>query len=608
MGPEAGGFWGMFMLLSRPARLLSASLLSALALPLPGLAQTPPAPPTRDQIERGGVERAARDRRDRVTVEGEVERAPCPLADPRFAGVNVTLSDVRFDGLSVVAPETLRPAWAEFAGRSVPIATVCEIRDRAATMLRREGYLAAVQVPPQRIDENGVVRFDVLMAKLARIQVRGDAGRAEAAIAAQLRKLQDQPVFNTHDAERYLLLVQDIPGYDARLTLRPAGTVPGEVIGEVAVTYTPIEIDANVQNYGSRDVGRFGGLVRARLNGLTGLADTTTLSYYATADFEEQHVLQAAHSFRLGGEGLTLGGEFTYAWTRPDLGPGGIFRSETLIATLRAGYPLRRSLSSNLYLGGGLDYVDQQVRFGATTLSEDRLRVAFLRLDYDSIDPGSLSSVGGFSAREPRWRLGGAIEARQGLSILDASRRCGPALAGCLPPNIAISKPEGDPTAFVLRANAYAELRPSPGITLSVAPRAQWSPHPLLAFEEFSGGNYTVGRGYDPGVITGDSGLGVQTELRIGSLVSRRRDGLALQPFAFFDAAWVWNEDRLFVPYARDPERLFSAGGGVRAAWGDHARLDAMFAAPLRRTGLQADKGDVRFLMSLTVKLLPWRR
>jgi hemolysin activation/secretion protein len=583
-------------------------MLGLLALPQLAIAQTPPAPPTRDQIERGGVDRPNESRQRRVTVEGDVERAPCPLADPRFANVVVTLSDVRFDGLQAVASETLRPAWSEFAGRSVPIATVCEIRDRAATILRRQGYLAAVQVPPQRIEENGTVRFDVLMAKLVRIQVRGDAGRAEAAIAAQLRKLQDQPVFNTHEAERYLLLVQDIPGYDARLTLRPAGTVPGEVVGEVSVTYTPVEIDANIQNYGSRDVGRFGGLVRARLNGLTGLADTTTLSYFTTADFEEQHVAQASHSFRLGGEGLTLGGDFTYAWTRPDLGPGGIFRSDTMIATLRAGYPLKRSMSSNLYLGGGLDYVDQQVRFGATTLSEDRLRVAFLRLDYDSIDPGSLANAGGFSAREPRWRLGGAIEARQGLSILDASHGCGPAQADCLPPNIAISKLEGDPTAFVLRANAYAELRPSPGIALSIAPRAQWSPSPLLAFEEFSGGNYTVGRGYDPGVITGDSGLGMQAELRIGSLVPRKLDGWAFQPFAFFDAAWVWNEDRLYVPYARSPERLFSAGGGIRAAWGDHARLDALVAAPLRRTGLQADKGDLRFLMSLTLKLLPWRR
>ncbi len=598
------------MTLSRSARLLSVPLLSAIALPSLAVAQTvpPPAPPTRDQIERGGVDRIARDRGGRVTAQDVVERAPCPLADPRFAGVNVTLSDVRFDGLSVVAPETLRSSWSDFAGRSVPVATLCEIRDRAATMLRNQGYLAAVQVPPQRIEDNGVAHFDVLMAKLVRIQVRGDAGRAEATIARQLEKLRDQPVFNTHDAERYLLLVQDIPGYDARLTLRPAGTVPGEVIGEVAVTYTPVEIDANIQNYGTRDVGRFGGLIRARFNGLTGMGDTSTLSYYTTADFQEQHVVQASHSFRAGSEGLTLGGDFTYAWTRPSLGPGADFRTTTLIATLRASYPLLRSQAANAYAGGGIDYADQDVRFGGVRLNRDRLRVIFARLDYDLIDPDSISSIRGYSAREPRWRFGGSFEARQGLSILGASSGCGAGFVNCLPPNIPISKVEGDPTAFLLRATAYGELRPSPGITLAVSPRVQWASNPLLSFEEFSAGNYTIGRGYDPGTVTGDSGIGVQTELRIGSLVPRQIDGVAIEPFAFFDAAWVWNEDRLFPPYTRDPQRLYSVGGGIRAAWGDHARLDAVLAAPLRRAGLQATKGDIRFLMSFTVKLLPWTR
>src|SRR5690606_24652377 len=108
---------------------------------------------------------------------------------------------------------------------------------------------------------------------------------------------------------------------------------------------------------------------------------------------------------------------------------------------------------------GGVDYVDQDVRFGAFPLSRDKLRIMFARLDFDSIDPDSLSSVGGFSSREPRWHFGGSLEARQGLSILGASRACGPAFVNCLPPNVGISKVEGDPTAFVLRAASYGEFR-----------------------------------------------------------------------------------------------------------------------------------------------------
>lgn len=605
------------MAVSRYALFLMAVLGGS--VPLAASAQTLRAPSREELQRKTTTPDRPRDTSPRVTVEGDIERAPCPLADPRFANVSMTIADARFDGLQVVSPEELRPAWAEFAGHAVPVATVCEIRDRAATILRRKGYLAAVQVPPQKIEENGTVRFDVLMAKLVRIQVRGDVGRAEGVIARQLAKIQQQQVFNTFDAERYLLLVQDIPGYDARMTLRPAGTKPGEVIGEVSVRYTPVEVEAAVQNLGTDEVGRFGGLIRARINGLTGLADTTTLAYYNTFEWDEQHVVQASHAFRLGEEGLTLGGDFTYAWTRPEVGAGDPFRIETLIGTLRASYPLKRTLSENLFLAGGIDLADQRVKFTGVKISEDKIRVLFARVDYDKTDPASMSSIHGYSAAEPRWRVGGSLELRQGVSILGASDPCprapAPVYASC--PGVLLSRAEGDPTAFVARLSAYAEFRPTPQVTFGITERAQYAPNPLLAFEEFSTGNYTVGRGYDPGALTGDSGLGLQAEMRFGSLVPHRIDGWAIQPFAFFDVARVWNQDKRSL-FPVDPQSLYSAGAGARTRWGNRARLDAFVAAPLKsvsyfadpvsQTGLRKVEGDVRFLVSLTVNLFPWTR
>src|SRR3546814_7705757 len=105
---------------------------------------------------------------------------------------------------------------------------------------------------------------------------------------------------------------------NARLTLRP-GTNAGEVVGEVVVTRTPMIFDANIQNFGSHDVGRWGGIARARFTGLTVMGDMTTASFYTTADTHAQQVLQLAHEFRGGGGGLRLGGSYHYAWTRPDM-------------------------------------------------------------------------------------------------------------------------------------------------------------------------------------------------------------------------------------------------------------------------------------------------
>ena len=106
-------------------------------------------------------------------------------------------------------------------------------------------------MPEQKITE-GTVRFNVLMAHLTQVRVRGDATGAEAIIAGYLNQLTKEPVFNRYDAERYLLLASDLPGYTVRLTLRPAGTAPGEVVGDVTVQRTPAYVDFNVQNGGSR--------------------------------------------------------------------------------------------------------------------------------------------------------------------------------------------------------------------------------------------------------------------------------------------------------------------------------------------------------------------
>ena len=570
-----------------------------------GQAQTNPPvqPPTREEVQRAPVRETA-PRAPRLTVEGGVERAPCALAGDEFRSIRFTVNSVAFDDLRGLTTEDLRPAYAEFVGTEQPVAVICEIRDRAATILRSAGYVAAVEVPEQRIAE-GNVRFQVLIAKLVGVRVRGDAGRAERTIAGYLERLTEQEVFNRFVAERYLLLAGDLPGYDVRLSLRSAEAGRGEVIGEVAVLRTPAEIDFNIQNFGSPDLGRFGGLIRGQFYGLTGLGDRTSLAFFSTADFQEQQTVQVGHDFRIGSEGLALSGQFTHAWAEPDIDdPNLEVKARTLLATAEASYPFLRSQAATVRGALGLDLINQRVRLNGLSISRDRLRVAYARLDLDSTDPASLTGGFGYTAAEPRWRLAGSIQARQGLDILDASDGCGAApfsrctAVGAVP----VSRLEGDPTATVLRAEAFSEYRPIPNITFALGVRAQVSSDPLLSFEEFSAGNYTVGRGYDPGSLLGDDGVGLQFEARFGSILPTSADRPSLQPYLFFDAAKVTNEDRLTSDANND---LYSAGAGLRGLYRG-ASLDVAFAVPLARAGLQTERPDPRLLITFTTRLLPW--
>lgn len=562
--------------------------------------------PTREEIQRGVRDQAEASQAQSVTVDGEIERSACPLASPEFADVKFTLKSVNFSGLDSIDATQLAPSWSGYVGQEVPVAIVCDIRDRAASILRSSGYLAAVQVPPQTI-QSGTVTFDILLARMTEVQVRGNAGPSEKQLRQYIDKLTREPVFNINSAERYLLLARDIPGLDVRLSLRPvsadSGGKPGEVVGEFNVVRTPVYVDANIQNFGSEEVGRFGGLIRGRFNGLTGLGDETVVSAYSTADFKEQQVLQIGHEFRVGGEGLKFGGDFTYAWTKPEL-PGGFdIRSETIVAGAYATYPFIRKQAQNLFGTIGFEYVNQKTDLLGFRTNEDRLSVAYARMDFGAVEVGSISGRGGYSAYEPKWGMSGSVELRQGLDIFGASAGCGPAFVRCIGQTVVPTRIDGDPTAFVVRAQAKLDYRPTPLLAFTLKPRLQLSPDALFSYEEISGGNYTTGRGFDPGTIIGDSGYGLQTEVSYGSLVPDSPDGTAWQPYLFFDGMAVWNKN---IP--GDPQKIYSAGGGIRATIGRQASLDLMAVVPLKRGPFQTRRDSARALLTLTVQLAPWTR
>jgi hemolysin activation/secretion protein len=156
---------------------------------------------------------------------------------------------------------------------------------------------------------------------------------------------------------------------------------------------------------------------------------------------------------------------------------------------------------------------------------------------------------------------------------------------------------------MVVRASGYGEFRPIPKLTFALGVRGQYTRRPLLSFEEFSAGNYTVGRGYDPGSLLGDRGIGVQAEIRAGSVYPRSPKSVGVEGYAFFDHARISNRDRLFVDDSS--RKLSSVGAGARASW-NRFFVDAAVAVPLTRVGLDNKKPDPRFLISLTTRLLPW--
>jgi hemolysin activation/secretion protein len=598
---DEGSLGGILRSALFSAAVLSALLLLSISNPahaqiVPGAPPVAPQQiaPTREEIDRNRQREAPS--AARLKIDGDIERAPCALDSPAYADIKVTITDAQFNNLQGITPDELKASYATLLGTDRPISTICTIRDAAATALRAKGYLAAVQVPVQRI-ENGVVRFEVLFAKIVAIRVRGDAGPAEGALQAYMQHLIDEQVFNRYRAERYLLLSRDMPGYEVRLALKPAGTVPGELVGEISVIRTPLDVNFNAQNFSSHSSGRWSGALQAATYGLLG-ADRLTASVSSTADFKEQQIVQFGYDTKLGGEGLTLAGNFTYAWSKPTLdGAAFTIKARTLFATGEVRYPWIRTQGFSLVGAAGFDYLNQTVTYDdgalAGALSRDKLRVGFLRIDMDAADVPE--------RRAPRWRGSGSIELRQGLNVLGASppsiARPGNPLGPLTP-----ARADGDRTSTLVRGSASFEYSLGNGFWIAALPRAQYAFTPLFSFEEYSAGNFTIGRGYDPGVIIGDSGVGSGFELRLPNTRPFQKVDLTVLPFGFTDIAWTWQKNS----GGKNPDFVASVGGGVRAVLNNRFRIDGTVAVPLKRAGLQTHNHDPRFLVSIATKLWPW--
>ncbi|HUD30278.1 MAG TPA: ShlB/FhaC/HecB family hemolysin secretion/activation protein [Novosphingobium sp.] len=521
----------------------------------------------------------------RVDTRNALAQAPCALADSDIRVSLTALVLERPDG-SPLAPELqalLAGVDADMHGEQ-SIAVVCRVRDRVNQRLNDAGYVALAQIPAQQISD-GTLHIQVVTAHITELRIVGEPGPFRGQLEKAVEQIRALDPLNRRDAERLLLLTGDIPGLDVNLTLSSANGAPGEVIGTLGVTVERFSLTANVQNYGSHQLGRWVGSVRGEAYGLTGMADRTFLAYSNSADWDEVRVFQAGHDFGLTQSGLRLGLRGSLATSRPDIDSLDL-RSRSIIAGIDLSMPVVRKLDATLLAMGGFEILNQRARFhtngSSLPFTYDKLRVLYARLEGDfRLDDGTREYL----------RTRGSLELRKGIDVLDATKR------GVVSSQGAPSRLFGNPEAFVIKGEIDFELKPADAVQIDLGAFGQWTDDPLLNLEEFSLGNYTHGRGYDPGSNGGDRAYGFTVEPRVRLPVPR----FGVQASAFYDWVRLENLDRGTLTPKRT---LRSVGGGLRFVLPRTLVLDLTYAHPLDRV-LPTDtkKAPDRFLVSLTAKL-----
>jgi hemolysin activation/secretion protein len=520
----------------------------------------------------------------------------CPFAN---RGLSVTLSEVKLQGATKVSSAEARAAVADLLGSPHDLGVVCQVRDRIAALYDRKGYrLTRVDVPPQRIS-GGVLTLTATEGYVSHLDLDGLAplGPSAALARAYFAPLLTERPTQWADLERAVLLARAIPGAD--ISVRVHAGEPGAVeVAAIAQPRSKFDLSLGVQDLGSSELGTTAIFGRLDANSFTRFADRTSIVLFSTTT-GDQKVVEGVEGVNLGSQGLRAEAEVDYAYSTPKgaLAPLDI-KGDFLDASLRLDYPLVRSQSFDALIGGRFDYINEKNDIGifdgfggAPPLFEDRLRLF-------SADVG----LGWRPSVIPQLEAQANGSIVQGINGLGASRRGDPFL----------SRAQGDPAATVLRANValrwtYQDRRRFPvlgGPWAEARISAQWANHPLLAYEQFQIGNYTVGRGFDPGAASGDRAVGGQFDVGWrfpapwGALSGGRHAALLhegwVEPYGFVDAARLTN-----LSLGSYDASIVSVGGGVRALLPWDLRLDVAYAAPLTAAFPGAGPSQGRVLVTL---------
>ena len=483
-------------------------------------------------------------------------RLPQSAPDGPPAGaetVSLVLRDVVVEGGTVYGPGELRPMYAADIGQTVTLARLFDVAAAIETKYREAGYVLTRAVIPAQTIDDGVFRIRVIEGFINNIVVEGEAGAVLPLIRAYAEKIREHRPVNIADIERYLLLINDLPGIVARSVPRPGTGEVGATELVVLVQRKWYEGFAFADNRGSRFLGPVTAGLGAALNSFTRFGEQTQVVLFG-AEEGEQAVGQLSYSQTVGTEGLRISGFATYGTAHP----GGTLENadieaETFLANIEAEYPLVRTRPLSIWLRGGFDYIDGETDIIDAPFSEDRLRVLYAgaRIEY----------------RDPLMGLNQLrIGIRQGLDIVGATDRN----------DQERSRIEGQ-AEFTTIGAQLARLQPlGAGFSAYAKVEGQYSFQPLLAGEEFAIGGLTYGRGYDPAELTGEHGIGLNLELRYG--IAQPPFVHAAELYAFYDYGTIWNRDN-------EPAHasLSSAGGGIRIGLTEWLAADFELAKPLSR-------------------------
>ena len=496
-------------------------------------------------------------------IGGKIETGGTITAPPGAENVQLVLNGVEIEGQSIYDPVVLSAAYSNMIGKTVTLADVFGIADRLTAKYRNDGYiLTQVIVPPQTIDD-GRIKLRVVEGYVDQIFFQGNKRGNSSWLEGFAKKIKAAKPLNAKTLERYVLLINDLPGLQARAVLSPSPDKPGASDITIVVEQKLIDGFSQIDNRGTYFLGPLQVNAGVRINNLIGLYEGLNMQVvFAPDNWVDDKPELAFYSFTwqqpLNREGtvLSIGGSFTETHPEYTLTPFDVDGIAKAI-NVELSHPFIRSRSMNLFTSLKFNFLNTHRNDNlATGGADDRLRVLRAGGTFQFAD--SLLGINTLTG-----------EVSQGLDVLNASQK-----PGTFP-----TRALGEPEFFKVTAEVSRVQRITQHLEAYFAAAGQYSAHALLASEEFGVGGASFGSAYDNSEITGENGFAGRFEMRLNNPVSFQPFLNNYQFYGFTDGGQVYDRDNA-TPKARK-RSLVSAGGGLRLDLNEHFSGSFEVAVPL---------------------------
>lgn len=473
-----------------------------------------------------------------VIPETPNQQPPADAENVRF-----TLTRIDFVGNAVYPGEQLRGRVTGLIGREITLAELFRFADALTQTLRNDGYvLSRVIVPPQSI-RDGAVQLRVVEGYIAQTNLRGSTSGPRETLDAHLAAIRASRPLAASVLERELLLMNDLPGVEARSTIGPSAT-PGASDLTVDVSERRFAAAAGLNNRGSKSLGPWRADLSVEGYQLLGGYDRGSARLIQTVSGNELTFLSAGYERALGSNGARLALNGSYVDSTPGTTQNFELPTNSSSLGLQFSIPALRSRTQSVRIRAGLGHLrsETEIDSGGTTLplSDDRITAFRFGANVEAVD-----EFRGLSVLD--------VELSKGLAAFGASREGDP--------NLSVS--DGKPG--FLKVNLYAARLQSivPPWSVLIAASAQYSSDVLLAPERFGFGGELFGRAYDAAEITGDSGAALKIEVRYAgtTAMAALRDYTV---YAFWEGGTVRRRGASVASGQRARESATDFGIGLR--------------------------------------------